>query len=689
MKYACLGHAQRRVRAWAAGALEGTLTRLIDCRRLALVAGALLLMGVASAQTRTIRPYKTFTVPRKNTINTASFVPQIQQTQQLVMPTAAMENDYTPRLPLDPPNNLVAGSSGLAPRGSVKSFFPGPTDLRWFPPDCNMAVGPNHIVTVINSTIAFYSKAGAKTFQVTMDGPTGFFNGTAQTSFVFDPKCFYDPISNRFFVIALDLDEGSTISNALIAVSDDNNPNGTWFKYRVNAILNQGGTNYWLDYPGFGFNKDAVVVTGNMFGIGGGYFGVQALVLKKAPMLTGGTVTASVLLDPGVGTVQPTRTAQASADKIYAVAVGGGAALRFYAFTSLTGTPVMSQVNVAVPGYGFPGGPAPSGGNVLDTLDGRIMTAHARGNHVVAAHTISAGGNPHVVRWYDIQPGNWPTSGTPTLGQSGNISEPGAAIHMPAVNINSFEDISVFYTRSSSSIPSDLCFSSRFKTDPAGSMGAPVKLIGSTTAQYTAVRWGDYFGNEIDPLDDTTFWGFGMITGAGGAYETHILKWVVTPPGPVTGTPIPADSISTYMGNFVFGTVADIQTSNDIFFQIASVPYSTVGQAAGADVQFTVPTTTSVMSVEVEAIAGITGGTTNVWMLNWNSGQYELVGSAPIPASGNTSKVINVPTTKIPRYVGPGGTVMTKIRGHIPLKPFGVQPSPFTYRIDLFRLMVR
>jgi hypothetical protein len=326
---------------------------------------------------------------------------------------------------------------------------------------------------------------------------------------------------------------------------------------------------------------------------------------------------------------------------------------------------------------------------VVDTLDGRIMTAHFRAGQVVAAHTISLPGTPHAVRWYDINVGSWPASGLPTLKQSGNISASGQAMHMPAININSFEDISVIYTRSSSSIGADLCISSRFKDDPNGQIGAPVKLIGSTTANYGFFRWGDYFGNEIDPIDDTTFWGFGMIVAPDGTYATHILKWEVTPPNGTSGTAIPPSSMSTYVGNYIFGDQTAVATSDDIYYQIGSAQFGTIGQAAGADASFTVPTNTSVMTIDLEAVAGAAGGTSNVWLFNWNTGQYTLIGSAPIPASGDTIKSFSVPIEDIHNYVGPGGSVLAKVRGHFPQKPFSPPPPVFNYRIDLFRLVIR
>src|SRR5215472_3022074 len=39
--------------------------------------------------------------------------------------------------------------------------FQGIADTGWFPPDCTMATGPQHVLVSVNSSVAVYSKAGA------------------------------------------------------------------------------------------------------------------------------------------------------------------------------------------------------------------------------------------------------------------------------------------------------------------------------------------------------------------------------------------------------------------------------------------------------------------------------------------------------------------------------------------------
>jgi hypothetical protein len=114
-----------------------------------------------------------------------------------------------------------------------------------------------------------------------------------------------------------------------------------------------------------------------------------------------------------------------------------------------------------------------------------------------------------------------------------------------------------------------------------------------------------------------------------------------------------------------------------------------LGQAATAELTFTVPTNATTMSANLEAVAGLPGGTSNVWLWNWNTSQYELIGSAPLPDLGDVAKTFDVQPSNMARYIGGGGQVKMLVRGHFPMRPFYLPPIPFTYRIDLAELLVR
>src|ERR1044072_3081279 len=149
-------------------------------------------------------------------------------------------------------------------------------------------------------------------------------------------------------------------------------------------------------------------------------------------------------------------------------------------------------------------------------------------------------------------------------------------------------------------------------------------------------------------------------------------------------------TINTTFGNYIFGDLTSVSASDNIYYQIGSTMLGTVGQAASAELSFDIPTDTNQIGVTIETIGGIDGGTNNVWLWNWNTSQYDLIGSTPLAASGDAPKTLNVALPNVSRYVGPGGAAFLLVRGHLPLKtlPLNVPPT-FNYRIDQAKLLIR
>ncbi|HLP00350.1 MAG TPA: hypothetical protein VK171_17265, partial [Fimbriimonas sp.] len=103
-------------------------------------------------------------VPAK-TLNTANFSPQIKPGPGRLFPEPdhRFKRDYT----AGTPNGLVAGGIFNANRLNIPqgAMFPAMGNTGPEPPDPDLAVSATHIVEVVNSDIAFFTKAGAKTFQ--------------------------------------------------------------------------------------------------------------------------------------------------------------------------------------------------------------------------------------------------------------------------------------------------------------------------------------------------------------------------------------------------------------------------------------------------------------------------------------------------------------------------------------------
>lgn len=659
-----------------------------------LALGCLSLAGAAVAQVPAVTPVvkdklpdRTVRISAAPPINTNSFAPQVVQINGQKRPQRAVKNvfDYI-IYDTQEPNTIQLGAMASTPSPLTSSkLWPAIGATGWVPPDPDIAVGPNHIVCVVNVAIGFFRKDGTPLFQQDL-GANGFFSGMDVKPFVFDPKCFYDPISRRFFVVALEQDGASETSKCLVAVSDDSDPTGTWHRYRVEAKQVVNNVSYWLDYPGFGHNADAVMITGNMFGFSGGFNGIQYIVMQKAPMLTGGTPNISYF-SLGGGSVQVMRTSNESPDYVYGLNWTGLSTAMIHAIRNPgTANATLSTTPVAIPTFRRPAQAAQStNGHTLDSLDGRIMNVHYRGGRLYGSHTVALSNSDatNASRWYEFNLNSWPGAiATPTVRQAGTVGI-GNGIHlwMPAIGVNRLGDITLVYSRSSSSIVADMVASVRRINDPLGQMGAPITLAQSIGTQYggTSNRWGDYFGVQTDPNDDETFWGIAMIANANGGWQTVVNSYRVT-----TNVTNPPASVTKYEGGATQGALAQILASDNAYYRVQAVSVPRTGFVASHITQFNLSTTTpSGLRFKVEA-AGAARVSANYFLWNWAENKWQYVGATALTGTDKVWEFLApAPASK---FVNAQRQVRLLLRA---VMPFSTSYSavPFSFRTDQVQLI--
>lgn len=642
--------------------------------------------GMASAQATTQPVDQTLSAPAVLE-NTANFFPQIDQTIKARPITP--ENPKMPfNLPLGPANNLKSGGLTTKLTGVPGPKYPGISFTNGFPPDPSIGVGPNHIVQTVNGAIAFFNKNGLMTFQQS-DSNSGFWANMGATSFIFDPKVFYDHIAQRFVIVELEQNDGSQISKLLVAVSDDADPNGTWFKYRIEAKQTIGGNAAWFDYPGWGYNKDGYVACGNYFPFSSGSSGSKAITLKKAPMLTGAQTTVSYFTLPtfSVQTARTINTSGPNSAFCYGIGRGASTTLQVYAWGGLdTDSPTQATTTVAVPSYTGIFINAPSaGGKQIDTLGDRMISTMFRDGKLVCAHTVRVPTDTSrsKVTWYEVNIGSYPTSGVPTLDQSGDI-DLGTGLYalVPGIAKNKAGDISVLFTRSSTSIAADVMMASRKSTDAAGTLGAPVLLTSSAGQQTTNItRYGDYATVEIDPSDDLTFWGTANTFGATNFWTTELAKWTVSQ----AGSSVTAFNVSNFFGTYVSGTNANTATSDDSYYEIDSKMNGSAGQYSVAELAFlspVAPASVTKLVFSVEAIR--TGGpniTTTLFLFNNVTGIWDPFTIYNMPTSGNAAKTFTV-LNAASKYVNGANQVRLLIRSLEPKSRVLGNPPVHRLKVD-------
>ncbi|MCG9895528.1 MAG: hypothetical protein MH204_08640 [Fimbriimonadaceae bacterium] len=628
-----------------------------------------------------------------NPINTAQFFPQIQPTlrpRSIVRANPKLQNWGDMRQLAN--NPLRAGLPTGQPGAGLKQKFPGIGFTGPIPPDPDIAVGPSDIVQVVNGGIAFFRKSnGSRYFQVS-DSNTAFWAGMGAPDFIFDPKVFFDPGTQRFYMVYLALDDPNQKSYLLIAVSDDANPSGTWNRYRIDVTGTAGGNATWFDYPGFGFNRDAVVISGNMFGFTAGSFGSRIVALHKATLAAGGAINAKISDAPGTFTFQVARTVDPTMSKLPMVARRGFSSsfLTLANVADVTNTvgeaPTITTTNITVPTYNGHFTDATSFGRVLDTIGDRMMTAYARNNRVYAVHTTNAASGRAQVSWYEIDLATWPASGNPATLQSGNITNGANDVYMPSIAASANGDISILATRSGDTLRPELVFWTQETGAAAGTVNGPTLLAASSGPPHNFFRFGDYSDIEIDPDDDSTFWGVGNNFG-GGNWTTDIGNWILTR----VDTVLPG-SVTLLQGTNIGGNAAALNAAGDgQRLRVQSQLVNRVGQVSLQTVGFTttaVPNRIKFIDIQATALVEnrpfVSG---SLLVKNINTGRFEIVRSFQLLGGDSTVK-FRILSTQLANYVTAGGVIEVQIRSFESISRFRGTPGSHVLSIDEMKLEV-
>ena len=408
------------------------------------------------------------------------------------------------------------------------------------PPDSHVAAGPNHIMTVVNTTIQAFSKSGGKQIEQSL---RNFFAPLAPLTGTFDPKVLFDTQSGRWVVVTLEqtdkaLGDPADTSRILVAASDDADPNGTWFMTSINGATMIDGTNHWADYPGFGVDEEAIYITTNMFQFfsnAGNFGGVRLWIIPKGELYAGQAVNVR-RVDPyaGGGFSLTTQPAQFYGDS-------GGLGGILVGYSGLNdGTDVFVQIMrvnnplgaIGIDGPDFvnlgpldqvptpiPGATQQGSSELIVTNNRRALNATWINGRLYTAFTIRASGQA-TAHWVEMVAG---ASGTPTLDRQASIpgEELGAGTHTyyPAVAANARGDVVVGYSASSPSSFAGSYYSIYSAGQPVSAGGDPQLLSPGQGAYFrqfgTSNRWGDYSGAVIDPVDGC-FWVFNQFAATPG-----------------------------------------------------------------------------------------------------------------------------------------------------------------------------
>ena len=443
------------------------------------------------------------------------------------------------------------------------------------PPDHNGAVGPDHVVSVLNHVMQIYDKGGNLISTQQLENLFGVVSGI--TTLPVDPNLLYDQASGRFVYVSFEV-AGTTNGpiNASddqvflnVAVSQTSDPTDGWHVSSIDAKTFIGGQNTWSDYPGVAVDAEAVYITANMFDFDGGpdgnrdFKGNRLWIIDKGEgtggLYDGGAISFSVH-DPVASATDLTGLGVSNATHIparYASNLPGESGIYLVAMGGLSnGVNEIAQIIHVTNPLGSPNFTAQSVS--LGDISNENLSFLPQATQLGTSNTLGSGDprvNSGAAVWFEgklyftssVTPKTGPDAGQTTthwveldannpsslvLIQQGNIGgediAPGTHTFHSSINVNKDGAVLINYSASGPSIYPGAYYALRSADDPIGQFSSSQTLrdgldwyfrtrAGEGISSQTINRWGDFSGVSVDPSDGSTFWFFNMYADTRGS----------------------------------------------------------------------------------------------------------------------------------------------------------------------------
>lgn len=394
------------------------------------------------------------------------------------------------------------------------------------PPDTHIAIGPAHVVTVVNALITIYNKSGTKLSSANFQAWFSSVCGCPAPGFT-DPRITYDPVAGRFLLVELYNDFTAGRSRVLVSISRSSDPTGLWWNFNLDgALLYNDTENTFADFPDIGFDGiaaadgGAVYITTNQFTFSGSSFRTASVhMLPKSALYTGGGFTYwrvwNLLNADGTTafSMRATKTYGDAGAEYLVNTKNNGSTLSTWR-ANPTYPPVaidfslQSTLNIGAYAVA-PDASQPGTTDLVSTGDNRLYESVWRNDRLYTAFNEAynwGAGTVSALRHLRMNTATNSVEFNETFGAD--------TLHYfcPAIAIDAAGDEVVQFSRSGASEFAGARYVTRATVDLATQSSVPLKAGTVALAKRTgtsAARWGDYGGIALDPADGSRVWVYG------------------------------------------------------------------------------------------------------------------------------------------------------------------------------------
>jgi hypothetical protein len=456
------------------------------------------------------------------------------------------------------------------------------------PPDPHMAVGPNHVMTTVNSVFGIYDREGNIIKVISADT---WCSAALANPGAFDPQIIYDHYAGRWFMLWDSQDDQTQTAHFIISYSDDENPIGTWYMYALDATVNgsiPSNPKSWGDYPQVGYDDLGIYISSRDFYFAGGMEGANIRILDKSELYAanGGPLTFTdlwsirTLAGGTTDDLHPTISYDAGNNTAYFMIIpnnSGQSGTYLYKITNPITAPVLSGVALGVSPFNTAPDARQLGGSL--TIDsgpngsGLRNAPIIRDDSLYAVHHIANTLYPSSgsIRYYVID------ITTNTVVHEVEFGADGFHYIYPSIAVDKDHNVAITYTRSGVTEYAGSYYSTRLASDPQGF--SPSKVMVEGKGYYYVIytgtrnRWGDYLCAALDPVNQENIWLYSEYAAAFNIWGTWLTEIRMKP---ISGTFAYLSSDSLGFGDVEINTISDtleavIANYGTDDFQITSV----------------------------------------------------------------------------------------------------------------------